>query len=380
MTDKELIALLPEYVSDRLDLAACREIESRLAQSEELRTALGAARRNTRTIDTIESKLASEKFLEKVHRRTDDKHGGIDPGLRLSHVRLPIKIAGGVTALVLAALLFNNFTGNQFFKRIFTRQESGHETGPASPASWAPFKKKITPEKRGGTTEIASGVNPVSKQMDATGQVRRDEASEVSSAGKGTGPTTTAAEAAIDKKTLRLSAGTTGQMKTTPLRGTTAARAPAVSIPSSAKKTVADKVEEQRQDENGGMDIDERIAFYEPVNANKNRKTGSGGSRSNQMKQAGKTSAVQAVNSLSAGGGKRGGVIADIIRRNGGTVDSVLEHNGDYYKVKLFLPGKKLESFQKALASKAIFASFTVAPVLPGGSTLEIIVETHAPH
>jgi hypothetical protein len=44
----------------------------------------------------------------------------------------------------------------------------------------------------------------------------------------------------------------------------------------------------------------------------------------------------------------------------GGQLDKILEHNGTYYKIRLTLPIKRIESFKRALAAQDHIATLSV--------------------
>ena len=70
-------------------------------------------------------------------------------------------------------------------------------------------------------------------------------------------------------------------------------------------------------------------------------------------------------------------LVANLAQLHGGQLKQTLEHNGDYYKLKLLIPGKELLQFKKDLAKMVEYASYTNVPEdsLPEKSCL--ILETH---
>ncbi|MBN1758712.1 MAG: hypothetical protein JW863_10360 [Chitinispirillaceae bacterium] len=69
--------------------------------------------------------------------------------------------------------------------------------------------------------------------------------------------------------------------------------------------------------------------------------------------------------------------IARLARQYKGRLASTLEHNGDYYKLKLIIPEKKLTLFKKDLAKIVEYASYTDVPEESIADLRCIILETH---
>ena len=69
--------------------------------------------------------------------------------------------------------------------------------------------------------------------------------------------------------------------------------------------------------------------------------------------------------------------IARLARQYKGRLASTLEHSGDYYKLKLIIPEKKLTPFKKDLAKIVEYASYTDVPEESIADLRCIILETH---
>ena len=70
-------------------------------------------------------------------------------------------------------------------------------------------------------------------------------------------------------------------------------------------------------------------------------------------------------------------LVANIAQLHGGQLKQTLEHNGDYYKIKLVIPEKRLLQFKKDLAKMVEYASYTSIPDESNADNTCLILETH---
>ena len=138
MDDRELLQLLPDYVAGRVDSQLARLIEERCAASEELRSALEAARRYTDALGAIEEVRAPDDFLDKVHRRIEEPSGMVHRLFTPIRRWLPVELAGVLVTALLVLFLFNPFSGE--LPQLRTSQpvqeyESRQQQAPVSPAA-----------------------------------------------------------------------------------------------------------------------------------------------------------------------------------------------------------------------------------------------------
>jgi hypothetical protein len=138
MNDRELLQLLPDYVAGRVDSQLGRLIEERCAASEELRSALEAARRYTDALGAIEEVRAPDDFLDKVHRRIEEPSGMLRRLFTPIRRRLPVELAGVLVTALLVLFLFNPFSGELpqlRTSRPVQKYESRQQPAPVSPAA-----------------------------------------------------------------------------------------------------------------------------------------------------------------------------------------------------------------------------------------------------
>ncbi len=138
MNDRELLQLLPDYVAGRVDSQLGRLIEERCAASEELRSALEAARRYTDALDAVEEVRAPDDFLDKVHRRIEEPSGMVHRLLTPIRRWLPVELAGVLVTALLVLFLFNPFSGELpqlRTSRPVQEYESRQQPAPTPPAA-----------------------------------------------------------------------------------------------------------------------------------------------------------------------------------------------------------------------------------------------------
>lgn len=111
MTDNELKQFLPDYLRGLCDDATAAEIKIRLASSEELRSALEDAQRYIDTLDAIEPDLASDSFLQKVQERIEARQRIFDLFFRPFYIKIPAELAGIAVTVALVIFIFNPFPG-----------------------------------------------------------------------------------------------------------------------------------------------------------------------------------------------------------------------------------------------------------------------------
>ena len=71
-------------------------------------------------------------------------------------------------------------------------------------------------------------------------------------------------------------------------------------------------------------------------------------------------------------------LLAHLAQRHGGFFSSLIEHNGDYYKVKVYIPGRKIDPFKQALARKVEFASYKNLPEDDIKEKICLLIEFHS--
>ena len=70
-------------------------------------------------------------------------------------------------------------------------------------------------------------------------------------------------------------------------------------------------------------------------------------------------------------------IVANIAQLHGGQLKKTLEHNGDYYKLKLVIPEKRLLQFKKDLAKLVEYASYSTISRESDPENTCFILETH---
>lgn len=75
--------------------------------------------------------------------------------------------------------------------------------------------------------------------------------------------------------------------------------------------------------------------------------------------------------------GNKVNIVVNIAQLHGGQLKQTLDHNGDYYKLKLVVPPKQLLSFKKAVAKMVEYASYTNVPEESEPNATCLILETH---
>ena len=113
------------------------------------------------------------------------------------------------------------------------------------------------------------------------------------------------------------------------------------------------------------------IAFYEPVNSKPSRqKTGRSSPDFSIDKPTdhGRSALAQ----------RKIRIFTHLAQRHGGFFHSILDHNGDYFKVKLFVATKQADVFKKEVAKKFAFVSFSTISDQSTKDKTCIILETHS--
>jgi hypothetical protein len=164
MTDNELIELLPDYIRGQLDDATESEIKTRLEISEELRMALDRARRYIDSLEALEPALASDNFLREVHERIEARQRVFNLLFRPFHIKLPVELAGIAATVILVVFMFNPFSGklpDQIQRRPIEEHRILRTEEPAPPVEPEPSE---TADGHTPVTEKKSAPEPVEKK------------------------------------------------------------------------------------------------------------------------------------------------------------------------------------------------------------------------
>ncbi|MBN1575741.1 MAG: hypothetical protein JW913_04265 [Chitinispirillaceae bacterium] len=210
-----------------------------------------------------------------------------------------------------------------------------------------------------------AAVIPYTKKLDKSSSMRRHAENDASALHRETGPSPTSP--------YRLSETISGKRN----------RPPAASLPSPhavARSDVSDIRDEVIHDEIG--DLDKTTIFYEPVNNGVVQRTG--GRNAGSGIRSSRTSSHDGSDRSSRTDGSdhqpavsnRIGMISGLAGSFGGRLDKILEHNGDYYKLRIVIPERNVEPFKAALSQKAIVSYAFTAKVSSSDSSI-ITFEMH---
>ena len=301
----------------------------------------------------VEPVLASQRFIEEANQLSEQKERRVNHLFRPRHLKLLAWITGAGLLFVAIAVIIRNLS--EINKKIteyrsLTYESTGRPAPPRSIENGAPEKnrpdygEKSRPEGETASDETASGenssTNPTGDRMVSKRKKERPPASEPKRSPR-------------DKPASRTH---TGVKENPPVTAT-------------RQNSVEDSFITHFNDEQDDYG-DNITQFYEPVNAGRNAGRTSS-RRSNRYSHA-ETPNQSSVRR------NRTRMIAGMVHSFGGTFMNLLEHNGDYYKMKLSLPDGKVEAFKIELAKKTIIASFSVSTISSMRQTSIIVLEMHS--
>ncbi|MBN1309628.1 MAG: hypothetical protein JXA18_17035 [Chitinispirillaceae bacterium] len=132
--------------------------------------------------------------------------------------------------------------------------------------------------------------------------------------------------------------------------------------------------------DNETSDLDKKTIFYEPVNNGSVR--GTDGTNAGSNIRSSRTSSPDRSDrpprpDAAPVSTNRIRILSGLAGSFGGRLEKVLEHYGDYYKLKIILPAKNVEAFKAALSQKAV-VSYAFTTVAATRDTTIISFEMHA--
>jgi hypothetical protein len=357
MTDYTSNDMPPAFAggnSDRMDdrLAAVRRaLPDRPRKPDHVETLADSA-------DPVEPLLASERFIEEANEIAEQKERIVNHLFRPSHLKWLAGITGAGLLIVAIAVLIRNISEiNQKITEYRYLTNVTTDTPPplrsidsGAPEQPSPvYGEKPQPAERTASDEKVSARGSTSDRT-GNGMVSRK------------------------KKEKTPASEPKGFSRNKPVSRIPPRPENNTFSPAARQNSAEDPLIAQFNDEPGD-DIDNTIQFYEPVNT-PGRSAGRSSSRTSSRRSH-RSSQAEAPDQ-SPVRRNRTRMIAGMVHSFGGTFISLLEHNGDYYKMKLSLPDGKVEPFKNALAKKTIIASFSVSTVSSLDRTSTIILEMHS--